>query len=165
MFTKLLNPKTDTYRALKDIVLSDSFQWFYTENKDKFGFYSHVFLERPGIKLYPRVMSEHSDLFECVLREIFEVNNIKAQCIYRMNANAVHSQRNILTNVFHHDHEFDHKNILLYLTSAGGDTLTPASAYRPMEDDVVTFSGLHCHQTPVEGRRIVLVATYLDGNS
>ena len=44
MFTKLLNPKTDTYRALKDIVLSDSFQWFYTENKDKFGFYSHVFL-------------------------------------------------------------------------------------------------------------------------
>jgi len=86
--------------------------------------------------------------------------------VYRINANAVHPVESNILTVPHNDHEFPHKNMLIYLTNTGGDTIVfdeggKKHHFTPVEDDIVVFEGLHCMVPPKSGRRVVLVATYL----
>ena len=79
---KILNPLTDEYYQLKELVLGKNFPWFYETNpnplEDGYYFYSHVFLERPSQgSLYPSVHSQHIDLFHTVIQQIFDYNNLQ----------------------------------------------------------------------------------------
>jgi hypothetical protein len=162
MLKRLNNPTTGRYNDLKNLVLGNEFPWYMESNpRDSFNFYSHVFLERPEAKLYPRVTSPHIDLFTEVLEEIFDYNNVSVNCILRMNANAIEPQKLEQQTVWHNDHEFFHTNILIYLTDAGGDTLVETDEHSPLEDDIIIFRGSHCHKLPTRKRRVVLVATYI----
>ena len=164
VMTQILNPLTDEYYQLKELVLGKEFPWFYETNPNEleegYYFYSHVFLERPDRCLYPSVRSQHIDLFHTVIQQIFEYNNLPIDIIYRMNANSIPAQDGCIAP--HVDHEFPHKNLILYLTDAGGKTFVGDEVHDPKEDDVVIFSGIHNNERPKNTRRVVLVATYGD---
>ena len=180
MFTKLQIPDTPEYNDFKKMVLSANFGWSYNSMATGYSkyvagngysdlaFYSHSFLHGPSPShgLYSKVNSEHIDLAEILLDQIFSLNNLKVECVYRINANAVHPVESNILTVPHNDHEFPHKNMLVYLTNTGGDTIVfdkggKKHHFTPVEDDIVVFEGLHCMVPPKSGRRVVLVATYL----
>lgn len=176
MITKLNNLKTKEYYELKQAVDSKMFPWFYQVNSttdcvegyDNIPFYGHSFLTRPEpeVKRYfPVSNSDQFDFVSNLIVQILDFNNIKLNCFFRINANATHpSNLNKLT-VPHYDHPWQHNNLLIYLNDAGGETVVfgengEKEEYHPKEDDVIMFSGLHCHRPPKENRRLVLVATF-----
>ena len=174
---KLINPKTDNYLRFKQYILSNDMPWYYEDStipcKTKQfdpSFFSHIFLKRPGdkedtpeAKRYPTPVSKLLEPFESVIEEIIKVNNIDIHCIYRMNANLTQPLRHAKTSPPHVDHRdgFEHKNMLIYLTDAGGDTIVGKDRHSPKEDDIIVFGGeIHLHNFPLEKRRVVLVMTY-----
>ena len=190
MISKLQNPKTKSYGELKFLLSGKDFPWFYidksTENdvyevkeseSYNLSFLSHAFLTRPGeVNLYPTHNSSHLNLASKLVCEIFKYNNIDVNCIYRINANMVFPSpsRGIKVSRPHRDHCFDHKNLLIYFTNAGGKTIVEdvskrkdssyslSLSHNPKEDDIIVFEGvMHCHEIPQEKRRLVLVVTYI----
>lgn len=173
MITVIRNPKTSSYLEHKKIILSDTFPWFW-QNKSQhesnvkegynFPFYSHIFLRRPDFNFssIPIVNSEYAQPLATILFEILQFNNLEVNCFLRINANCVHPEKTILGTAPHVDHNFDHKNIIVYLTNAGGKTFVGDESHDPKEDDVIIFGGeTHYFQTPENQRRVVLVATYI----
>ena len=177
-FIELAKPDTGDYVSLKELILGPHFGWShnakatpYMEGRDQYSdlsFYSHAFLHGPSDRhgLIPKANSEYLPNIEIVINQIFELNKINAHCIYRINANAVHPVEGNVLTVPHNDHEFPHKNLLIYLTNVGGDTIVfddlgKKHHFTPKEDDIVTFKGLHCMVPPKKGRRVVIVVTYL----
>ena len=170
----LKNPKTDTYKNFKNLVLSGDFPWFrvahtayedYQEGHEDFSFLSHKFLTRPlDSCLYSKVNSQYVEPMQQVFREIAYSNNIDPQVIYRMNANAVYPTENNLPSPVHVDHTFPHNNMIIYLTDPqGGSTIVEGKEYMANEDDVLIFDGKpHCARPPRKEVRIVLVITFLE---
>ena len=178
MFTRLETPDTGDYTSLKEAILGAHFGWSYNNKATPFmdkvkgyhdlSFYSHAFLHGPSERhgLYSKANSEWLPNVETVVGQVFEINKIKAHCVYRINANAVHPVEGNVLTVPHTDHDFPHKNLLIYLTNVGGDTIVfddvgKKHHFTPHEDAIVTFRGLHCMVPPKKGRRVVIVVTYL----
>ena len=161
MFNKLKTPDTEEYKELKGLILSPMFSWHVNDQATAFldptkgysdlWFYSHSFLHgpnhpdnpRPDHNKYPKVNSNYMDLMDIVVDQIFELNRVRCHCIYRINANSVYPQMKggILTQP-HVDHQFPHKNLLVYLTDSGVDTICfddegKKHHYTPSEDDIV----------------------------
>jgi len=169
----LKNPKTDTYKNFKNLVLSGDFPWFrvahtafedHQEGHEDFPFLSHKFLTRPlDSCLYSKVNSQYVEHMQEVFREIVLSNDLDPQVIYRMNANAVHPTENNLPSPLHVDHNFPHNNMIIYLTDPqGGSTMVEGKEYMAQEDDVLIFDGKpHCARPPRKDVRIVLVITFL----
>ena len=169
----LKNPKTDTYKNFKNLVLSGDFPWFrvahtafedHQEGHEDFPFLSHKFLTRPlDSCLYSKVNSQYVEHMQEVFREIVLDNDIDPQVIYRMNANAVYPTANNLPSPLHVDHNFPHNNMIIYLTDTqGGSTMVEGKEYMSQEDDVLIFDGKpHCARPPRKDVRIVLVITFL----
>ena len=178
MFTRLETPDTGDYASLKELILGPHFGWSYNAKATPFtekvkghsdlSFYSHAFLHGPSNRhgLYSKANSEYLPYVETVVGQIFEINKINPQVVYRINANAVHPVDGNVLTVPHYDHEFPHKNLLVYFTDVGGDTIAfdehgKKHVFTPKEDDIVVFDGLHCMVPPKKGRRVILVVTYL----
>ena len=174
MIKSLINPKTQLYLDFKKFVLSGDFYWSYNSdmtyqdppnsNYTNIFYYSHMFLMRPGNNpfRFPKNNSDHLEFAAQVFLEIFKHNEIEINSFLRINANCVHPYSNILNTVPHTDHDYDHKNALIYLTNSGGCTVVENNVYDPKEDDVIIFGGeSHYHQTPRQDRRVVLVATFI----
>lgn len=180
MFEILKNPKTENYSILKETVLSNKLPWYYfsesvldveSDNSkyENAEFFSHCVIKRPDSKcLFPSVVSESSEFVGNVLKEIFTYNDIDVSCIFRINFNCMYRTSDKRT-IPHLDHEFPHKNLLIYLNSFdNGETIIFGEdgkeyLHKPKEDDIITFGGnLHCNEHPFPGqRRIVLVTTYI----
>ena len=79
----------------------------------------------------------------------------------RFSENSTHPEQKYIKTSLHTDHDFPHKNMLIYLTDAGGNTFVEDEKFAPEEDDVIIFEGLHWHQLPKHKRRVVLVMTYI----
>ena len=179
IITQLKNPKTVNYQRLKENILSDQFSWYYTSsinNNNRFKknyelpynevpFFSHSLIERPVPgQNYSTIRDEYISEFQKIFDEIFSYNNLQLNCFYRMNVNLVQPTKDQITIPFHSDHPWPHKNILIYLTNAGGETICEDESFNPSEDDIITFSGYperHCHKTPIEKNRIIIVSTYI----
>ncbi len=187
MITKLKNPQTAQYKILKTLVTTPQFAWYYNQtavyegDKEQWDnplghdfvdhpFYAHTVLERPSeMRCYPNATSGHADLVHTVVKEIFEHNDMpwttptnssSCTCLYRININA--TEPGMTGYGYPHvDHEFPHKNLLVYLTDAGGETVCEGEVYNPEEDDIITFEGRHYQGLSNTKRRIVLVVTYL----
>lgn len=181
MFEILKNPKTENYFLLKETVLSNNLPWFYCDKSildakelddlkyENAEFFHHCVLERPNSTcLYPSVISETAGFVNNVLSEIFTYNKIDVSCIFRINFNCMYYTSNKRT-IPHLDHNFPHKNLLVYLNSFdNGETVIFGEdekeyLHKPKEDDIIAFGGnIHCCQHPSPGqRRIVLVTTYI----
>ena len=163
MLRELVNPKTPDYYDLKSKVLGELFPWFCSKNShDNFYFYGHTFLERPEFAGFPKPLSNHIDLFLDYFAQVCRANeDMEFNYLLRMGANAVDL---LVTNpeisAMHEDHTFPHKNVLVYLTDAGGETYVGDDVFYPEEDSIILFQGPHCHAMPKKDRRIVLVVTY-----
>ena len=177
-FKKLKNPKTDLYLDFKNQILSAQFDWVYSgtvkpESKDtydeeygKYSMYSHPLLSRPtDERLFSLPESQQLYKFNNILLEIFNYNNFTWKdfsVMLRANVNAVHPQvGKVKYCIPHVDHPCPHKNMLIYLTDAGGSTFTEGEEFVPEEDDIVIFQGIHWHKLPELKRRVVLVMTYI----
>jgi len=179
VITILNNPKTEAYFELKNHILSYDFAWYWNSKSTNYDnkinsnydlseyvnipFYSHGFLKRPEDTLnkIPNCNSQYVDYASNVFLEILEHNNIKVNSFLRINANCVHPLEKILNSVPHVDHNYEHKNIIIYLTDSGGCTVVKNESYEPKEDDIITFGGeIHYMQTPQKNRRVILLATF-----
>ncbi len=73
----------------------------------------------------------------------------------------VYPDPDVDTTFIHVDHHCPHKNMLVYLTDAGGETIMENDFHDPEEDDAIIFEGYHTHNVPKTKARIVLVATFV----
>ena len=164
MITNLENPLSDSYYALKELVQTDNFPWFRLKgNQHSPDYFSHKLFTRPvGVEehLFPTIASEYLKSFADLLYSVFDLNAIEVKCIYRMSVNLVMPSTDSHSPL-HVDHSFPHRNIIMYLTDAGGDTVVNDEVYSPKEDDIIMFEGKHYHHFPMKDARIVFVATYL----
>ena len=79
-----------------------------------------------------------------------------------MNVNLTYPIPGVKQSPPHVDHPFPHKNMLIYLTDAGGKTVIGNDSHNPREDDIIIFGGEeHFHYYPQQKNRIVLVVTYV----
>ena len=165
MITQLTNPQTQTYRRFKSDVLSSAFPWNYFRGDDASpAYYGHTILARPGYEelMMPTQQSDWLGIANKVLLEIFMANDIKVRSVLRINVNCTH-QTDGKTTPIHKDHDFDTKNIVVYLNEFEcGATNVEDESHKPQEDDIIIFEGLHSIEQPCNGtRRVVLVATFL----
>lgn len=110
---------------------------------------------------YSRVVSQHLPEFMGVLTDIINHNGIRVNYLLRASVNAIEPLiTNPVVSVDHVDHEFPHQNLIIYLTDAGGATHCEGYTHDPCEDDIIQFKGMHCHDLPLNKRRVVFVATY-----
>lgn len=166
------NPKTPRYLEFKEYLLNSlDLPWYYMEqstpklHKEKYvdiEFFSHVFLDRAEEKGYPVSCSKLTERAVEVCKEIIDWNKIQLITLLRLNANFISPYFRVVNTVPHLDHSYNHKNLLIYLTKAGGNTIVENESHDPKEDDVIIFQGKHYAQTPISERRVVLVATFID---
>lgn len=180
MISSLKNPKTDNYKFLKNIVLSDEFPWYYHNVSTLYGeenyshlkehsnlpFYGHTFLDRPDGpikygKKVPTIKSQYFDLVYEVFEEIFQYNDFFNDYFYlRINANCVHPNPGPQHSIPHVDHRFSHKNVIVYLSDTKGSTVINDYEYHPNEDDIILFDkDIHYMKRPLNDRRVILVTT------
>tara|TARA_B100000965_G_scaffold290747_1_gene248553 strand:- start:98 stop:664 length:567 start_codon:yes stop_codon:yes gene_type:complete len=184
---KLKNPNTPLYNDLKKIILGNNFAWNYMksntwfdinashkliydpENDNTFqksSMHHHSFLLRSDLNnLYAKVNSPYMEDVNRMYCEIFNANrdvmkSFNMMCRCAANETQPYNGPDGKTRA-HVDHDFPHKNMLIYLTNAGGNTFVEDEEFAPEEDDVIIFEGLHWHQLPKHKRRIVLVMTYI----
>ena len=189
--TKLVNPKSKNYYKLKEFVMSNKLGWVYNEYSVSDGgdfkgqkFYSHTVIERPfswtriegdefnftdeetsQYDLVPNILSPiYRTHILPFLYELMGSNSSTGKCeirsILRINFNSVHSDFG--KGKSHTDHPFPHKNMLVYFTNTGGDTIVGDEHYTPEEDDIIVFdSQLHNSEPPKSGRRVVMVMTFI----
>lgn len=182
----LENPKTDLYKKIKEKILSGNLPWFYSEKTTETSedilhepktseeysntpFFSHSVIERPVSKQpFSRVSSyDVQEYVDCIL-EILEHNNVPLNVIYRMNINRTLYTGSLLYTMPHIDHDFPHNNLLIYLTEVTGGEIKVYKnkkwhIHKPKEDEIVMFSGLHCHRTAQKPNehRIAIVTTFI----
>lgn len=176
MIRSLGKQTSDLYLQVKETVLGPDFPWHWhekaylddevTEDTCNFGFLSHVILERPGHSfLCPKINSEYFDMCHELFLQICNNNDIHPQVLYRINANFTFLDDPLSCNKYgppHTDHNFPHKNMLVYLTSIkSGLTRIGDQHYMGLEDEAMMFEGIHQHMLPMSGRRVVLVYTFL----
>ena len=175
----LRNPFTKEYFQLKEEVLSCDFPWYWNETSTGENFstemensphFGHSVVRRPNNYgddykyLFPIVTSNYSDECNQVLSQIFEFNQIRVNCVYRISFNLTlpFSDKPIPA---HQDHNFPHANLLIYLNNADGETVclndTGKQVHYPSEDGIIIFEGTHYHFLPKKKRRVVLVATFI----
>lgn len=188
MIKELENPLTKEYLKFKELILNEkTFPWYFVSaysdgNDQNFSFYSHTILNRGN----PPTITSPKIFDECllVLNQILKFNGIEFKILHRINLNSVHYFSSKHNNP-HVDHDYPHKNILIYLNeNITGNTiifnekylnysslqcldsnhnLTIKKEIVPKENKVVIFDGdyYHCHKSPdsITERRVVLVCT------
>ena len=180
MLKQLINPKSDTYLKVKNHVLTSNFNWYYEDHfighdstsygrfsggdlqkYNDISFLTHPILSRPlpGRK-WSAVTSDFINPVSELINEIDKVNQLKIRYIIRINANMIFPSSGKQYTIPHTDHDFPHKNMLIYLTDAGGETFFGKEVHYPKEDDIIIGEGLHHFRLPKKDRRIVLVLTY-----
>ena len=168
MIQKLDNPLTSDYIDLKNFILSIDFPWFRLPNTtlnikdDGISFFTHTFLERPESNIgYSRANSPYIDGCLKVLHQIVSSNDVEFNYFIRASVNLVSPCSTVKRTVEHCDHQFPHKNILIYLSETDGDTVVDGENFSPQEDCGIIFTGKHYHYTPTDKERIVLVGTFI----
>ena len=96
-----------------------------------------------------------------VVDTVLGMNDIEYNYLVRLSVNSTSPLKGVKKTLWHEDHTFPHKNILVYLTNSGGKTIVEREEFDPREDDIIVFSGMHQHLTPAKERRVVIVGTFV----
>jgi hypothetical protein len=170
---KQYSPNAEELNFFKYIT-SNNFPWYYNETEIeeaavKYPFFSHVIVNRPvgDVPVMGAVNSEFFPLLLNIFNKFCYENNIKYKNICRMALNFNFHQNDRHTNI-HVDHNFDHKNFIMYLSECSGDTIIfddqdqIIASVKPKLYKGIVFDGLK-HAAgfckPNE-HRIVLVITF-----
>ena len=173
---KLNNPLSRRYFDVKDLFCGSMIPWTHNssggkdagvecevEGHDFMPFLSHAMLIRPEMYGYPVQASNLLPMVMDLIAEIIEYNQLgPLKAVHRVNANLVFPTEKMRPSEPHVDHQFPHKNLLMYLTDQGGNTVVGDEIYVPQEDDIITFDGslVHYMHPPKTGGRVVIIATY-----
>ena len=133
---------------LKNVVLSNNFNWFYQQNvayKKQFKeyaeetfYFTHTFYE------YDQPQSEHFNL----LKPIFDKINLN--CLARVKANLYPNVNKFINHPFHTDGDFKHKGAIIYLNTNNGKTvLKDGTEINSIENRILLFNSFeeHCSTT------------------
>lgn len=139
-----------------------------TSNKKDF-YFEHCIIERKEvIKDQDRYQSIHYKNFLRVFSYIFSKFKIKEAEIYRAAINLT-VNNSIKKCSIHHDHNYEHKQILIYLNDADKKSKTvilnkknkKLKEVTPKKNKGIFFDYLpHYHFFPTKGYRLVLVITF-----
>lgn len=175
MITKLQNPKSRLYYDVKDLFTGGMVRWHHNlsagkdnppvcqeKGHDFMPYLSHPLLIRPEMYGFSMQASDYLPMVVNLLMEILTLNNkVPVRCFHRINVNLTFPTESGLPSETHKDHEFEHENMLIYLTDNGGSTVVENEIYEPREDDIICFPGLnHYMYPPKTGGRVIIVATY-----
>ena len=100
-----------------------------------------------------------------------DFNKIDFASYLRISLNCVHAEDEVYNSLPHIDHQYPHGNVIMYFTDSGGKTFCESKSagvydyHDPSEDDIILFSGKHYMQSPIKGRRVILVTTILPLNT
>ena len=124
--------------------------------------FSHILIERPtSFMPIPLIKSEYADAAIEIFKHICLLNDIHSYLILRANINVLIPGQIRPTHP-HVDHPFKHKNIIVYLEDADGDTVVGEQRSSPRKDKVILFEGEHYAEHPTTQPRTVIVFTYLE---
>ena len=182
MMKEILNPKTEEYLAMKKLVSSMDFAWYWNHDSvkddegndyvDSIPFFNHTLIRRPmegpEYVVYPKPNSQYVDIASLLIKQILQANNISLNCVYRASFNLTlpHLSKHLHVRP-HLDHYIPHKNLLVYLNDVDGDTVlcddsdNDLSSESPREDKAIIFEGRHYHYMPTTSRRLVFVCTFI----
>ncbi len=159
------------YKKFKDYVLSEQLDWHYqqydvSEDKSAMPHYTNTLLGRPENDIdfcrYPHPISRLVVDACTLIQKVLEFNQVRYNSFLRISVNCVHPQPKVISSESHRDHDFPHKNCIIYFTGAGGKTFVEDEKYDPKEDDAILFDGInHYMQSPLKERRIILVSTFV----
>ena len=175
MIREVINPKTTDYLKFKNEILSSSFPWFWTSDsvqdendnphENSIPVFTHTLVKRPldppDYNLYPKLSSSYAGISNTVLQQIFLYNKIPLECVFRIGVNLTMPMVESKKTLPHVDHDFPHKNLLIYFNDSDGDTVCGESNFSPKEDAIIIFEGEHYHYLPSKLRRVVLVCTFM----
>jgi len=117
--------------------------------------------------LYEGQKSKFFDDFSIILNTFCSKNNIIINNIHRIAVNFTFNNGNVYKCPVHEDHDFDHKQLLLYLNDATGDTIilnNKNEVFKVSEPE--KFKGIcfekapHYHYFPITGIRQIAVFTF-----
>jgi len=175
MISEFSNPKTQEYLKFKKEVLDCYFPWCWTadsvqdENdnphKNPIPVFTHTIVKRPldppDYNLYPKQTSAYVNIANSILQQIFLYNKINVECVFRIGVNLTIPVIGSEKTLPHVDHDFPHKNLLIYLNGGDGDTVCGGESFSPKEDAIIVFEGEHYHYLPSKSRRVVLICTFM----
>ena len=183
MIIKLRNPFTDTYLGFKQFVTSEDFTWFNSKTFDSlpgtpinipegwdrkdFGshtLFGHNILSRPEPRRYSAPFSDQIDNMVGIFTELInsgQIDNNSFLLRSCVNLTTPWNRTGPKYSYPHTDHAFDHTNMIMYLTDAGGRTFVEGESHDPKEDDIILFKGTHWSELPETENRIVVVSTFI----
>ena len=155
--------------AVHNDVFSNRFPWYYHPDDVTKGtgnpFMSHTLMSynADGLAVEGTVNSDAYGFFRNIFNRLVPDHSV----LFRANLNMTfHSS--VAHGSIHKDHEFEHKNLLIYLSHAQGGTClfdddhTLIDTIKPKYNQACTFQGAHAQQMCLPGQtRVVAVFTYL----
>lgn len=173
MIEELKNPFTPDYFNIKNSVLSADFPWYFMETtveseSNEYAaspYFSHAVIKPPyNPNLFPTISSPYSDICNSFICDVCKSNNLQINSIIRINFNLT-LPLSTKPSQPHYDHDFPHKNLLVYLNNSDGDTTVIVDdgelKFSPKEDSVILFEGLHYQYFPSENRRVIMITTFI----
>lgn len=155
-------------------VLSGEFPWFFQREKNvddtTFYFLVHTLMHRDPNKepITGNINSPYYDVCINIFKRFCTENNIKVNTIFRAALNSTMHSNYEVTRI-HTDHEFEHKNFILYVNEfENGQTCIFDSEHKLIKQvetelhKAIVFSGEpHAHNFCRCGeRRVILVITF-----
>jgi hypothetical protein len=158
----------EKFKIKNEIINNDYFPFYWNDNQtknDNLPFLSHILLDRRNSK----IQSGLYYFFEKILIKFCEKHKINLNKIFRGAINLTYPL-NVKKGKLHVDHEFSHKQLIIYLNeSNGGDTLLYNNNKKlikriePKEFKIICFENcLHTLTYPKSGRRVICIMTFND---
>lgn len=164
-----LNKNQKNY--INNVVLGDNFPFYWYDHqteKDKKPFLSHVLYKRPEISNNQnQINSEHFGIFLDFLKSFLNKNKIELNKLFRASVNCTFNINEKKSNT-HIDHEFDHKQVIIYLNDSEGETVILNDKNKIIKKiKPEKFKGIcfdkkpHYIIYPKKGRRVIAVYTFI----
>ena len=136
-------------------------------NDNGYHFINHVLLSEDRPRKYHIQNQEEINQFTDILKSFCNNNNIILNNIFRIAVNITFNNGFVSKCPIHNDHSYYHKQVLLYLNDATGDTVIcddnnkPVIISSPQKYKAIAFGKQpHYHHFPHYGVRCVAVFTF-----
>ena len=136
-------------------------------NDKGFHFVNHILLSKDRPRNFHTQNQEELNQFVDILKSFCTKNNVPLNNVFRIGVNVTFNNGYITKCPNHIDHDYDHKQVILYLNDAEGDTVIcddnkkPVIVSSPQKYKAICFDKqYHYHYFPHYGIRIVAVFTF-----
>lgn len=148
---------------VNNIILGNEFNWFYEKqqtSRDNNPFFAHTLITRDGKNVSP-----YTGFFLKILDKFIKKHSIECKTIHRACINLAFSSGG--SPVIHEDFDFPHKQILMYLNEADGNTKIYDGSnnllkkVKPEAFKTLFFESTpHAGEEPTHGIRVVCVICF-----